>query len=76
MATDGDEAGTDPIGAVLGAIREMKPSVFVHAVLNASYSTAFLATRFREALYNFTALFVMVDTILARDNGSRLLFTI
>ncbi|XP_066311309.1 scarecrow-like protein 14 [Miscanthus floridulus] len=45
MATDDGEAGTDPIGAVLGAIREMKPSVFVHAVLNASYSTAFSATR-------------------------------
>jgi hypothetical protein len=74
MATDDGEAGTDPIGAVLGAIREMKPSVFVHAVLNASYSTAFFATRFREALYNFTALFDMMDTILPRDNGSRLLF--
>ena len=49
MATDGDEAGTDPIGAVLGAIREMKPSVFVHAVLNASYITVFFVTRFREA---------------------------
>jgi hypothetical protein len=74
MATDDGEAGTDPIVAVLGAIREMKPSVFVHAVLNASYSTAFFATRFREALYNFTALFDMMDTILPRDNGSRLLF--
>ncbi|CAD6260762.1 unnamed protein product [Miscanthus lutarioriparius] len=70
MATDGDEAGTDPIGA----IREMQPSVFVHAVLNASYSTVFFATRFREALHNFTALFDMMDTILPRDNGSRLLF--
>ncbi|XP_066385509.1 scarecrow-like protein 33 [Miscanthus floridulus] len=76
MATDDGEAGTDPIGAVLGAIREMKSSVFIHAVLNASYSTAFFAARFCEALYNFTALFDMVDTILPRDNGSRLLFTI
>ena len=50
--------------------------MFVHAVLNASYSTAFFVTRFREALYNFTALFDMVDTILPRDNDSRLLFTI
>ncbi|KAG0525957.1 hypothetical protein BDA96_06G103000 [Sorghum bicolor] len=74
VAADGGEAGADPIGAVLGAIREMKPSVFVHAVLNASYSTAFFATRFREALYNFTALFDMMDTILPRDNGRRLLF--
>ncbi|XP_066316522.1 scarecrow-like protein 9 [Miscanthus floridulus] len=50
MATNDGEVGTDPIDAVLGAIREMKSFVFVHTVLNASYNTAFLATRFREAL--------------------------
>ncbi|ONM17148.1 hypothetical protein ZEAMMB73_Zm00001d003553 [Zea mays] len=69
-----DESTDDPIGVVLGAIREMRPAVFVHAVLNASYSTAFFATRFRELLYNFTALFDMMDAILPRDNGRRLLF--
>ena len=48
MAADGG-VGSDPIVMVLGAIGEMKPSVFVHAVLNASYITVFFATRFREA---------------------------
>ncbi|CAL5016757.1 unnamed protein product [Urochloa decumbens] len=66
-------AKTNPMDTVLNAIREMRPAVFIHAVVNASYSTAFFLTRFREVLYNFTALFDMMDTVLPRDNDKRLL---
>ncbi|CAL5031839.1 unnamed protein product [Urochloa decumbens] len=68
-----DGAKTNPMDTVLNAIREMRPAVFIHAVVNASYSTAFFLTRFREVLYNFTALFDMMDTVLPRDNDKRLL---
>ncbi|XP_003575609.4 scarecrow-like protein 33 [Brachypodium distachyon] len=61
-----------PRDMVLNTIRKMKPSVFIHAVVNGSYSAAFFMTRFRQALYNFTALFDVMDTTIPRDNNSRL----
>ncbi|CAN6235130.1 unnamed protein product [Urochloa humidicola] len=64
---------TNPMDTVLSAIREMRPAVFIHAVVNASYGTAFFLTRFREVLYNSTALFDMMDTVLPRDSDKRLL---
>ncbi|CAN6270045.1 unnamed protein product [Urochloa humidicola] len=73
VTIDGRERTTNPMDAVLSAIREMRPAVFVHAVVNASYSTAFFPTRFREALYGFTALFDMMDAVLPRDSDKRLL---
>ncbi|KAJ1271183.1 hypothetical protein BS78_06G109400 [Paspalum vaginatum] len=63
-----------PMDVVLSTIAEMRPSVFIHGNVNASYSTAFFATRFREALYNFTALFDMMDTTMPRDSDKRMLF--
>lgn len=74
-----DESGgvggrnTNPMDTVLSTIREMRPSVFIHAVANASYSTAFFLTQFREVLYNFTAMFDILDTVLPREDGRRLL---
>ncbi|XP_004978027.1 scarecrow-like protein 33 [Setaria italica] len=68
-----DGRNTNPMDTVLNTIREMRPSVFIHAVINASYSTAFFLTRFREVLYHSTALFDMMDTVLPRDDDRRLL---
>lgn len=61
-----------PRDLVLNTIRKMKPSVFVHGVCNGSYSTAFFVTRFREALYDFTAQFDKMDATMPRDNDKRL----
>jgi hypothetical protein len=63
----------NPRDLVLNTVREMRPSVFVHAVVNGSYSSAFFKTRFREALQNFAAQFDMMETTMPRDNGKRLL---
>ncbi|CAO2035203.1 unnamed protein product [Urochloa humidicola] len=73
VTIDGRERKMNPMDAVLSAIREMRPVVFINAVVNASYSTAFFPTRFREALYGFTALFDMMDAVLPRDSDKRLL---
>ena len=71
-----DIDNTSPRDMVLRNIQKMRPDVFILCVENSSYNAPFFVTRFREALYNFTALFDMMDTILPRDNDSRLLFTI
>ncbi|KAL6845020.1 hypothetical protein ACP4OV_025193 [Aristida adscensionis] len=63
---------SNPRDRVLGAIRGMRPKVFVHVVNNASYGGAFFLTRFREALHNFAALFDMMEAVAARDDGRRL----
>nr|CAB3484628.1 unnamed protein product [Digitaria exilis] len=76
--TDGEDDGTDnranTIDTVLSAIREMRPAVFVHAVVNASRDAAFFTTRFREALHNFAALFDVMDAVLPRGDERRALF--
>ncbi|RLM73605.1 scarecrow-like protein 33 [Panicum miliaceum] len=72
VAVDG--RSTNPIDTVLNTIREMRPAVFIHAIVNASYSAAFFLTRFREMLYSFTAQFDMLDTVVPRDSDRRLVF--
>jgi hypothetical protein len=63
----------NPRDAVLNGIRKMRPKVFIHAVINVSYSGASFVTRFREALNSFAALFDVMDSIVSWDNQNRLL---
>ncbi|KAI3679885.1 hypothetical protein L2E82_50865 [Cichorium intybus] len=60
-----------PRDSVLKMIREMKPDVFVHSVVNGSYNAPFFITRFREALFHYSALFDMFDATLERGNVHR-----
>ncbi|KAI3514128.1 hypothetical protein L1887_12447 [Cichorium endivia] len=60
-----------PRDSVLKMIREMKPDVFVHSVVNGSYNVPFFVTRFREALFHYSALFDMLDATLERGNVHR-----
>jgi hypothetical protein len=62
-----------PRDMVLHTIRKMKPAVFIQSVVNGAYSAAFFMTRFREALYYFTALFDVMETTIPRHNEKRLL---
>ncbi|KAG8387862.1 hypothetical protein BUALT_Bualt02G0065300 [Buddleja alternifolia] len=63
-----------PRDAVLNLIWKMKPAIFVNAVTNGSYSAPFFVTRFREALFHYSALFDMFDATLPRDNPRRMDF--
>ncbi|KAI3450374.1 hypothetical protein Pfo_007039 [Paulownia fortunei] len=63
-----------PRDAVLNLIRKMKPDIFVNAVTNGSYSAPFFVTRFREALFHYSALFDMFDATLPRENPQRMDF--
>ncbi|KAM0926938.1 hypothetical protein ACQ4PT_003090 [Festuca glaucescens] len=59
----------NPRDQVLKTIRKMKPAVFIHGVVNASYCAASFVTRFREALYNFSAAFDLMEATVPRNNN-------
>ncbi|XP_002533753.2 scarecrow-like protein 14 [Ricinus communis] len=63
-----------PRNAVLNLIRKMSPDIFIHAIVNGSYSAPFFVTRFRESLFHFSALFDMFDTNMSREDQMRLKF--
>lgn len=60
-----------PRDTVLKAIRKLNPAVFVNVVVNGSYGAPFFMTRFREALYHFSAVFDMLDVTAPRENEQR-----
>ncbi|KAH6828359.1 hypothetical protein C2S53_014135 [Perilla frutescens var. hirtella] len=60
-----------PRDAVLNLVRKIKPHIFVNAVTNGSFSAPFFVTRFREALFHYSALFDMFDATLPRENPQR-----
>ncbi|KAL6654481.1 hypothetical protein ACP70R_007946 [Stipagrostis hirtigluma subsp. patula] len=62
-----------PRDMVLKNIREMRPNVFVHCVVNGTFGAPFFVTRFREALFFYSAQFDMLDVTIPRDNDERLL---
>ncbi|KAL7584322.1 hypothetical protein Lser_V15G42388 [Lactuca serriola] len=63
-----------PRDKVLKLIHEMKPDIFVHAVINGFYSAPFFVTRFKETLFHYSALFDMFDATIERGNYERLNF--
>lgn len=58
---------------VIKLIRRINPDVFIHGILNGSYNAPFFVTRFREALFHFSALFDMLETLVPRENRERML---
>ncbi|KAL6846983.1 hypothetical protein ACP4OV_022836 [Aristida adscensionis] len=62
-----------PRDIVLNNIRKMRPHTFIHAIVNGSFSAPFFVTRFREALFYYSALFDVLDTTTPRDSDQRML---
>ncbi|KAG1365791.1 Scarecrow-like protein 9 [Cocos nucifera] len=62
-----------PRNKVLNTIRKMNPVVFIHGIVNGCYGAPFFVTRFREALFHFSALFDMLETNVPREDAQRLL---
>lgn len=58
---------------VLSLIRKINPDIFIHGILNGSYGAPFFVTRFREALFHFSALFDMLETNVPREHHERML---
>ncbi|KAJ0103003.1 hypothetical protein Patl1_06415 [Pistacia atlantica] len=62
-----------PRDTVLNLIRKIHPDVFIQGIVNGAYSAPFFITRFREAVFFFSTLFDMFETILPRDIPERML---
>ncbi|TVU23268.1 hypothetical protein EJB05_25623, partial [Eragrostis curvula] len=62
---------TSPRDVVLNNITKMKPDVFIQGIVNGSYGTTFLS-RFREALFDQSALFDMLDATMPQESQLRL----
>ncbi|XP_047091356.1 scarecrow-like protein 34 isoform X1 [Lolium rigidum] len=60
-----------PRDMVLSNIRKMRPHVFIDCIANGTYGAPFFVTRFREALFFYSALFDMLDATIPRDNEDR-----
>lgn len=58
---------------VLGNIRRMRPDVFIHGVVSGGYGTTYFPTRFREAMFHYSAQFDLLDATVPRDSPERLL---
>lgn len=63
-----------PRDAVLKTIKRINPDIFVHGVVNGSYNAPFFTSRFREALFHYSALFDMLEANVTREDQERLVF--
>ncbi|XP_027911100.1 scarecrow-like protein 34 [Vigna unguiculata] len=61
-----------PRNAVLHLIRKINPDIFTQIIINGSYSSPFFTTRFKEALFHFSAVYDLFDTVIPRENDWRL----
>nr|GEX22088.1 hypothetical protein [Tanacetum cinerariifolium] len=57
---------------VLDLIKNISPNIFIHGILNGSYNAPFFVTRFREAIFHFSALFDMLETNVPRGRSERM----
>ncbi|XP_020596441.1 scarecrow-like protein 14 [Phalaenopsis equestris] len=62
-----------PRDRFLNNIRKLNPALFVNVTSNGSYGAPFFLTRFREALYHFSALFDMLEMTVPREHEQRML---
>ncbi|KAK4268754.1 hypothetical protein QN277_025362 [Acacia crassicarpa] len=70
-----DESVTveSPRNAFLNLVRKINPDVFIHGIVNGAFNAPFFVTRFREALFHYSSLFDMLETIVPREDGERML---
>ncbi|KAL5742741.1 hypothetical protein ACOSP7_029473 [Xanthoceras sorbifolium] len=57
----------------LNLIRKINPHTFIHGIVNGAFNAPFFVTRFREALFHFSAMFDMLETIVPREDRERML---
>ncbi|PKI48704.1 hypothetical protein CRG98_030921 [Punica granatum] len=63
-----------PRNQVLNLVSKIRPSLFTHSIVNGNYNASFFVTRFREALYHYSAMFDAFDAKLPREDPTRLTF--
>ncbi|XVF46535.1 hypothetical protein PTKIN_Ptkin03bG0034900 [Pterospermum kingtungense] len=71
---DDTVAPTSARDTVLKLIRSMNPELFIHGVANGTYNAPFFMTRFREALFHFSAQFDIFEANVPREDPQRMMF--
>lgn len=64
----------NPRDSVLNLVKSVNPKLFTQSIVNGSYGVPFFVTRFREALFHYSALFDSLDANLPSDNPMRMMF--
>ncbi|KAK7350289.1 hypothetical protein VNO77_08716 [Canavalia gladiata] len=62
-----------PRNNFLSLIRKINPRIFIHGIMNGAFNAPFFVTRFREALFHYSSLFDMLETIVPREDWERML---
>ncbi|XP_074295070.1 scarecrow-like protein 30 [Silene latifolia] len=62
-----------PRDRFLKLIKSLNPDLFIHGVVNGTFNAPFFITRFREALYHYSALFDVFEATMPREDQERLL---
>ncbi|XP_027350229.1 scarecrow-like protein 9 [Abrus precatorius] len=60
-----------PRNKFLSLIRKINPDIFIHGITNGGFNAPFFVTRFREALFHYSSLFDMLETIVPREDWER-----
>lgn len=60
--------------AVLRLIKRINPDLFVHGVANGTYNSPFFVSRFKEAMFHFSALFDMLEATVPTEDQGRLIY--
>ena len=61
-----------PRDAILNLIRRINPAIFIHKIPNGAFNSPYFISRFREALFFYSALFDMLENNVPRENQDRL----
>ncbi|XP_078150650.1 scarecrow-like protein 14 [Carex rostrata] len=61
-----------PRDKVLRMIKEIKPRVFIHGIVNGRYSTPFYTSRFKEVLSKYSSIFDIFESTMPRESEGRL----
>ncbi|KAJ1394415.1 hypothetical protein SESBI_34216 [Sesbania bispinosa] len=70
---DESVAVDSPRNSFLSLIRKINPNIFIHGIMNGAFNAPFFVTRFREALFHYSSLFDMLETIVPREDWERML---
>ncbi|KAL3629868.1 hypothetical protein CASFOL_026180 [Castilleja foliolosa] len=62
-----------PRTRVLKLIRKINPDIFTHGTMNVTYNTPFFVSRFREALFHYSAAYDMLEATIPREKPERML---
>ncbi|KAJ3692941.1 hypothetical protein LUZ60_012036 [Juncus effusus] len=68
---DGTDVMYNPRNHVLDIIRQIKPQIFIQGIINGSFSGSLFATRFKQVLLHYSAMFDMLDSTVPSDNKER-----